>query len=92
MTACSFQSTSFAPSATTIIEGVTVTATRPTGINQLTTTTGSQPTSASNTNGGNNGGNNDDNNGNRDNAAGSLAPGMIVSMAGAVVGLVMIFQ
>ncbi|PKS08724.1 hypothetical protein jhhlp_004777 [Lomentospora prolificans] len=87
MLACNFQSTSFAASATTIVQGVTVSATRPTDINQLTTTVGSEPTSGSNNNNNNNNNNNDDGNG-----AGALAPGMVVSVAGAALACAMLLH
>lgn len=83
MRTCNFQSTTYAVSATTIVEGVTVTATRPTDINQLTTTAGSQPTP--NNDNGNNNGNNDNNNNNNggDSGAAAFAPGMMISVVAA---------
>jgi hypothetical protein len=60
MRTCSFSSTSFAPSATSVLQGITVSATAPTATSQLTTTvgSGSAPTGDA--------GGNDNNNGNSD--------------------------
>jgi hypothetical protein len=88
MRACNFQSSSFAPEATTIVEGVTVTATRPTDINQLTTTAGSQPTGSNNDNNNNNNNNNNDGG----NSGSIVSPGMAISLAGAAVVCAMLMQ
>lgn len=92
MSECGFQSTSYAPDATSAVQDVTVSATRPTDIGQLTTTTGPQPTDDGSS--GNNNDNNNNNGGGDDGgSSGSVvAPGVMVSFAGAVIACAMLLQ
>ena len=104
MRACGFSSASYDSAATSSIQDITVSATRPTDISQLTTTVNSQQTgglgnddSGSNGGGGNqdndnNGGDGNQDNGDDDSGAMQALPGMAAFAAGAAVAGAMLLQ
>lgn len=92
MWACSFTSTSFAPGATTAVQGITVSASKVTDVAQLTTTVGPRQTNDNNNNN-NDDGNNNDNQGDEGGAGAALGvPSALVYLAGAMVAGGMMLQ
>lgn len=90
MRACGFSSVSYDAAATTSVQSISVSATRPTDIAQLTTTVSPQETGIFGVGDAGNTGN-DNNDGDDDSAASQGAlPGMLLYVAGAVAGAVML--
>lgn len=105
MRACGFSSVSYASSATSSVQSISVTASRPTDIAELTTTVNPQETGVlgvGDSRTGGNSGNNDDNNndqagddGGSDGGSGAAQgalPGVVACVAGALIGAVMMLQ
>ena len=94
MRACGFASVSYDAAASTSAQSISVSATRPTDINQLTTTVSPEETGIFGVGDSNNGNNNNNNNDNTDDgdsgAAHGAVPGVALCLAGAVAGAVML--